>query len=391
MFDKIQFAVKNIFAKKLRTALTVFGIAIGVASVILISTVSSTGIKTVNAELDSLGLNGITVSPDKSDITAEDLELIAKQKGVDKAMPILTKNTAVSNGLNSEDSILWGVGEDANQVISIELLYGRTFKNYDIKEKSNNCLIDESIALSLFKRKNVTGKSITLYIGNTYESFKIIGVVKQGSGVLQSIMGEVVPMFCYIPYSTMQSALDSDTLYEIAIRLKDNSQTKVVSANIKKVFDTEKGVIDSVCIGDLAASRDTLSNLLDTIKVIFAIIGVISLFVAGIGIMTVMLVSVNERTREIGIKKAIGAGFMTIMGEFLFEALTISILGSIIGSVLGAIIVFTGGSLFNIDVGISLSTLLYCIVGACFTGAVFGLYPAFKAAKMKPCEALRYE
>lgn len=391
MFDKIHLTFKNIFIKKLRAALTVLGIAVGVASVMLISTVSSTGIKTVNSELDSLGLNGITVSPNKATVTADDLKTVSKQYGVETAMPILTRQTSLSNELKSQESILWGVGEDANQVISIKLLYGRTFKDYDIKEKSNNCLIDENIALSLFKRKNVIGKSITLYIGDTYEKFNIIGVVKQGSGVLQSIMGDVVPMFCYIPYSTMQSCLSTDEFYEIAIRLKDSSETKTVSANIKKVLDSEKGVTDSVSIGDLAASRDTLSNLLDTIKVIFAIIGVISLFVAGIGIMTVMLVSVNERTREIGIKKAIGAGFMTIMGEFLFEALTISILGSIIGSVLGAIIVFTGGALFNIEVGISLSTLLYCIVGACFTGAVFGLYPAFKAAKMKPCEALRYE
>lgn len=391
MFDKIRLSFKNIFAKKLRTVLTVLGIAVGVASVMLISTVSDTGIKTVNAELDSLGLNGITVSPDKSSVTAEDLEIINKQKGVETAMPILTRQSSVSNGLNSEDTILWGVGDDANQVISIKLLHGRTFEDYDIKGKSNNCLIDENIAQSLFKRKNAVGKNITLYIGDTYESFKIIGVVKQGSGVLQSIMGDVIPMFCYIPYSTMQASLSTDEFYEIAIRLKDDVKAQTVSANIKKTLDTEKGITDSVLMGDLAASRDTLSGLLDTITVIFAVIGVISLFVAGIGIMTVMLVSVNERTREIGIKKAIGAGFITIMGEFLFEALTISILGSIIGSVLGTAIIFIGGAIFNISVNISLSTILFSIIGACVTGAVFGLYPAYKAAKMKPCEALRYE
>ena len=391
MFDSIILNLRNVFRKGLRTSLTILGIAVGVMSVLLIKTISDVGIKTVNAELDSLGLNGISVSANKSTVTNDDLTKIKKLSGVENAMPIITTSSKISQDNKTQEVFIWGVDSGAKQVVSINILHGRSFERFDILAKENVCLLDESAAKKVFGRENVLGKKISLQIGDGFQKFKIIGITESGSGILQSIMGNIVPCFCYIPYTTLQSISGSEDLYQIAVKLKDEDLALSVSNNIENLLDNEKGIKDSVKTGDLAASRSTLSGLLDTITVIFTVVGIISLLVAGLGIMTVMLVSVNERTREIGIKKAIGASFFNIMSEFLCEALTICIIGSIIGLSLGFLCVLIGSLVLNIKVSIGMSSFLLAIISAILVGVLFGLYPAYKAAKMKVVDALRYE
>ncbi|MGN0173737.1 MAG: ABC transporter permease [Acutalibacteraceae bacterium] len=391
MIDTLILSFRNIFRKGLRTSLTILGIAVGVASVMLINTISDIGIKTVNSELDSLGLNGISVSSDKSIITTDDLSIIKEQKGVKDAMPILTTQSTVTQNDISLDVMLWGVDSGVKQVISIDMLYGKSFSEYDINSKANVCLLDESAAQSIFKRQNAVGKSINIKLGDTYEKFEIIGITKAGSGMLQSIMGNFIPNFCYIPYSTFQQSIGTNELYQVAVKLDNESQAAAVSSKIKNAIDNEKGIKGSIKTGDLAAQRYTLSGLLDTVTIIFSVVGIISLLVAGLGIMTVMLVSVNERTREIGIKKAIGAGVGNIMSEFLFEALTICVFGSIIGSIIGFAIIKIGGAIIGISISIMPLTIIVSFLSAVIIGVLFGLYPAYKAAKMRPVDALRYE
>ena len=389
MLDSIFLSFRNIFKKGIRTTLTILGISVGVVSVMLINTISDIGIKTINNELDSLGLNGISVTGDKCSVDNNDLNIIKKQKGVSSAMPILTSKSKISNSNTSKDIMLWGVDSGASQVVAFDILFGRSFENYDINSKENVCLIDETAAKAIFKRKNCIGKKIKILVSNTYEDFKIIGVTSSGSGILQNIMGSVVPVFCYIPYTTFQQTTGTDELYQIAIKLNSEDLAKSVSKSIKTKLDIEKGVQGSVKTGDLAAGRQTLIGLLDTITIIFSIVSIITLLVAGLGIMTVMLVSVNERTREIGIKKAIGANFFNIMSEFLFEALTISTFGSIIGITVGIIIILLGSMAIGVDFSIKISTLILSFSSALIIGAVFGIYPAYKAAKMKIIDALR--
>ncbi len=389
MLDSILLSFRNIFRKGIRTTLTVLGIAVGVASVMLINTISDIGIKTINGELDSLGLNGISVTADKCAVNNNDLNIIKKQKGVSTAMPILTSKSKISNSNVSKDIMIWGVDAGASQVVAFDILFGRSFEDYDINSKENVCLIDETAAKSIFKRENCVGKKVKILVGNSYDEFEVIGITSSGSGILQSVMGNIVPVFCYIPYTTFQQATGTDELYQIAIKLNSEDLAKSVSKSIKTKLDIEKGVQGSIKTGDLAAGRQTLMGLLNTITIIFSIVSIITLLVAGLGIMTVMLVSVNERTREIGIKKAIGANFFNIMSEFLFEALTISAFGSIIGIAVGIIIIFLGSMVIGVEFNIKIATLLLSFSSALIIGAVFGIYPACKAAKMKIIDALR--
>ncbi len=391
MFDLLRLSFKNIFAKKFRTILTILGVSVGVASVMLVNTISDTGIKKINGELDSLGLNGITFSARNATVTNDDLKTIAKQKGVKSVAPILTNKSEISNSFKSQDIILWGIDKNAKQVISLDILYGNAFDEYDIASKSNTCLIDKATSKKLFGRENSVGKSVSILINGAYKNFEIKGIAQSDSGILQSIMGTALPCFCYIPYTTMQLELSSNMLYQIAAKIDEKYSATTVSKNIKGILDNEKGVKNSVLSGDLASSRTTLTSLLSTVSAVFTVIGLISLFVSSLGILTVMLVSVNERTKEIGIKKAVGASFYNILSEFLFEALTICLIGSIIGSVFGISIIAFANLTFGISIEFSFKNIFIAVFGACFTGVVFGIYPAIKAAKMNPCEALRYE
>ena len=389
MFDSVLLSFRNIFRKGLRTAITVLGVAVGVASVLLISTISDIGIKTVESELDSLGLNGISVSPEKSSITDSDLTLIKSQNGVKAAMPMLTLQSKLTKNDIEKEIMIWGVGENAKEIVAFDVLFGRSFTIQDINEKENVCLIDESVAKAVFGRANVVGKKICLNMKNYYETFLVVGVTSSESGILQNIMGDIVPSFCYIPYTTFKAILGTENFYQVAVKLQSEDLSTTVSKNIERLLDNEKGIQNSVKTGDLASGRKTLTGLFDTVSSVFFIVGIITLLVSGLGIMTVMLVSVNERTREIGIKKAIGANFSNILAEFLFEALTICVMGSIIGIAISVIIIFFGTFILNIDFSIKISTIILAFLSAIGVGVVFGLYPAVKAAKMRVVDALR--
>ena len=391
MLDVFCMSFKNVFKKRLRTILTIFGISVGVASVMLINTISEVGIKSVNNELDALGLNGISVTANKSEITNSDLKLIKNIDGVKNVMPIMTDYSKASFSGFSEDIVLWGVDSNVKQAVSVEILHGREFKHSDVLSRENVCLVDETVAKKLFGRVNVVGKTLKLKVGTAFEPFYVIGIARADSGLLKSVAGDLLPCFCYVPYTTMQSVIGTNELNQIAVRLDSENLTKKVSKTIQTELDYQKGIFESVSTGDLATQRKSLNNLLDIITVVFGFVGVISLFVSGLGIMTVMLVSVNERTREIGIKKAIGARFSNILFEFLTEALIICLIGSLIGCALGAGVVFIGSFALKIQATIPISAISNSVLSAIAVGVIFGLFPAMKAASLSPVQALRYE
>lgn len=396
LIELFKLTLKNLFRKGLRTSLTILGISVGVASVILVMAIGRSGVKLVNNELDSLGLNGITVSSkdSKNKLTTDDLKAVRGIDSVKEAMPILSKTTTVSLNSIVDEAIVWGVDSGAKQVISFETLFGHSINTYNVNSCDNVCLIDESIAIQLFGRSNVVSKNVAINIGGSNENFRIIGVTKTGSGILKSFMGNFIPGFIYIPYTTMQKISGEDTIYQIAVKLKDNDinvegdSANLTIENIKTAVDLQKGIRNSVKVENLTNQREKLSGILDIIKTVLSGIGTISLLVAGLGIMTVMLVSVNERTKEIGIKKAIGASFSKILTEFILEALTISFLGSIIGCSIGVAASFFGSNALGVTVSISLQDIIKSMSSAIVIGVVFGIYPAYKAAKLQPVVAL---
>ena len=395
MFDFIKTAFKNLGRKRIRSILTIVGIAIGVASVIMISNISQCGTTAITTELESLGLGGLMISPspDVSGATLEqsDLSVIKSCSGVEEATPVVVQTTDVSAVNVESKALIWGIDHTADRIISLNVLYGRLFNQKDISSNANVCLVDENFSNSAYHRSNIIGKTISIVCGGVEEDFTVIGIVKTGSGLLQNMLGDYIPTFIYVPYTTVQASSGSSHFDQVAVKVKDNSDVDQAGETIISSLDRQKGLENGFVSNDLAKQREGLTTMLDIVTLILSAVGAISLLVASLSIMTVMLVSVSERTREIGIKKAIGAKQSAILFEFLLEAIMLSIIGCLIGIITGYLISYAGTAYFNISLDIRWDIMLLAVGFALFTGTIFGVYPAYKASRLKPVDALRFE
>ena len=395
MIDYIKSAFKNIGRKHVRTALTILGIAIGVASVVIIGNISQCGTDALNNELDGLGLSGLSISssPEAQSISLNenDLNIIRQCDQVEQAAPVILQSTDVSARKLSSKAIVWGIDTKASQIISINLLYGRLFNNQDISTCANVCLVDENFSKNSYSRNNIIGKKVSILCGGVLEDFKVIGIIKTGSGLLQNIIGEYVPTFVYVPYTTIQTAVGRDDFDQIAVKVKSGGNVDTIGKTITDVLNRNNGTVGAFISSNLAKQKEGLTSILGIITLILSAVGAISLLVASLSIMTVMLVSVNERTREIGIKKAIGAKRSSIMMEFMFEAVLISVIGCFFGIAAGYLISYAGAVYFGIGLSVRIDIMLLAVGFSMLSGTVFGVYPAYKASNLKPVDALRLE
>ncbi len=394
--DRFRIAFKSIFKKPVRTFLTVVSIAIGVAAVLVISLVSTAGKSIINQELDSLGINGITLSIEDNSqdiyLNEADLNYIKNLKNVEDVAPVITKSGYIYSNSNQISTLLWGISSGEHQVISLDILYGRLINENDVLGKQNVCVIDADTAEKYFFHKNCVGNRLMLSINGYCEYYTVIGVALPNSSILETISGEFIPSIIYLPYTTLQTKTGSNKISQIAIRLTSNGLKELENnvAVIEKAVSLQKST-DQIKISNLASQRDKLSSIVSTVTVMLSVIGAISLIVAGIGVMTLMLVSVGERKKEIGIKKAIGATRWVILIEFLIESIWISTMGSFIGLLITGIAAITASNALGYSFPIEARQWILTIVVALGCGIVFGVYPANKASKLRPVETLKSE
>lgn len=397
MWDYLFCALRNIGRKRFRSMITICGIIIGVSSVIVIGAIGNGAKCAVNTQLDSLGINGLNISQ-KSDslnaissrLTMDDLNTCLKVKGVNSTMPlIMQQGNAVLHG-QQKTSLIWGIGSNAGSMISLKLDYGRFFTQTQVDSHAKVCLVDDTFAKSAYKRTNITGKNISIYLGKSYQTFKVIGIVESGSSLLYNLVGEYIPTFVYVPYTAAEDLRENSGFDQIMIRENSNSDADKTGALITELLE-KKHIGNNYVASNMVKQKQRFSNILGIVTIVISAVGAISLIVAGLGIMTVMLVSVNERTREIGIKKAIGAKKSVIMFEFLFEALLITIIGGAIGIAAGIAISYFASKTMNFNFSINFLSVILSSGFAILTGILFGVYPAYKAANLNPVDALRQE
>ncbi len=394
MFDLIIASIKNLRRKKFRSFLTILAICISVASFVLISTIGDVGKSAIETELSSLGIDGVSILPEDKETTLlseEQLQEIKEFDGVSSAVPIVMQYTDVKVGAQESQSLIWGIDAGAKQVIALTPIYGRLINQYDIATSANVCVVDESMALEAYRRSNIVGKNILLNIGGSWESFEVVGVVSSGGNILQNIVGNYIPSFLYVPYSSLGLLSGQSNFDRIAIKVQENYDVDSVGREIVATLNQQEGAIGAYKSENISQQKDQLTEVLSIVTTVLSVIAGISLVVAGLGIMTVMMSSVTERTREIGIKKAIGASRRNIMVEFLIETLTISFLGSAIGTAIGLGVAIVGCSMVDVEIIINPQLILTCVVFSVGTGVLFGVYPAQKAASLKPVDALRNE
>ncbi|MDD6175100.1 MAG: ABC transporter permease [Firmicutes bacterium] len=388
-------ASRSIVRKWKRSLLTMAGIAIGVMSVLLISSIGEYGTQAVTNELESLGLGGIMISTSDSSrypsISEEEIKTIRKSSQVQYAMPLMVLYSTMQANETVTNALLLGVDEGAGKIISLDVIYGKGILRSDVNSKARICLIDQSFAILAFGTENAVGQKVQLGINGIYHDYRVVGITKTGSGLLQSSLGSYIPSFVYLPHSSLQSAVGQTTFQQVAVRIGRDIDPDTAGESIVRLLEHTTGIHGKYVAENLSQQKEGLYGLLNTVTLALTAIGAISLVVACLSIMTTMMVSVRERTREIGIKKSLGATKLNILSEFLCEAGMISVLGSLLGAVAAGVLVLILSAIFALSVPIRLDILGGTLLVTVVTGMIFGVYPAFRAASLKPVDALRME
>lgn len=369
------------------------GIAVGVFAVVLISAVGTVGTSEVGKTLVTMGVDTLLIQPADNTVSVtlkeSDLSAVRKIDGVSDVMPLMASVTESRMIGRRLDSYVWGVDRSADKLISLTAKHGRLINDSDTAQFANVCVIDEQFALESYGRSNIVGKTLSMFLGGKYHDFEIVGVAHSGLSSLQGMLTNIMPGFMYIPITTMQRLCGRSTYDKIAVKLSDASSDNALVRTITGRLDHVNGCVDGYMCNNLLAQKSQLNDILSIVTTALSLTAGISLVVSGISVMTTMMMSVGERTREIGIKKAIGAKSIDICAEFLAESVLLTLIGSAVGIVSGLLATFAGCLIIGVPFTINVPSLLLSALAAAAIGAVFGAYPAAKAAKMNPADALR--
>lgn len=377
--------------KRLRNILTVLGICIGAFSVVITGAVSDIGKEVINRELDGIGVDGISVTnknEKEKTLSKEVLSALKSSEDVFNVTPLTFSYAEVTARGKNEKTVIMGVDYNASEVFSLEVIHGSLIDRTDVKKENCVCVVDEAFALDNFNRSNIVGNEIEILLNGTPCIFEIKGVAKTGGNLVQGMMGSYIPSIVYLPYTTKQTLTMNDKFDQIAVRVKEGKDEDTVKANILSNLGTLK---KGLRVDNLSGYKNEFNVILDGVTLILGAIAGISLIVAGLLIMTVMLTAVNERTKEIGIKKSIGASSKRIVREFMIEAFVLSLKGGLSGAFLGAL----SGLVVSLIVGtgfiVNFKFIAVTVIFAIIMGVLFGVYPALKASKLNPADALRRE
>lgn len=390
--ESLKSACIGLYRRKTRNIITIIGIAVGIMSVIIITSIGDLGKQIISSELENMGLGGIAIGVDTTVTSAglsdKELSIIEDDSAVDVCMPLMVNYTNASAHDTETKCVTLGVDENAVEIASLELLYGRTISSRDVEQKNMVCVVDESFAQMMYHRSNIVGKTIQIQMGKSFFDFTVVGVVASGGSMMQGMMGEYVPTFLYLPSSTMQDLLNSTSYDQILLELSEDADSQVVTTRLTSELNDSLGVENAASAQDFVSQQATLDRIFNLVTLILTIIAGISLLVAGLSIMTVMITSVQERKREIGIKKAIGAADSRIMIEFLIESIILCLIGSALGIIIGVLISAIAYFALSIPYIPNIKAIIFCVGFSAISGALFGVYPAKKAARMRPVEAL---
>ncbi|MDL2253973.1 ABC transporter permease [Ruminococcaceae bacterium OttesenSCG-928-I18] len=398
IIEYAKMAFRNIVVNKMRSLLTMLGIIIGISSVIIVLSIGRGGQQQIEEELSSIANGSIYISVYGDDITEsdyitdDDLDAIRK-------MPDVTAVTMASGvqgkalGTRGEEvtaSISTGNG-DMDLVFPSTMEHGRFWNESDYAAARQVCTVDSRGAKELFGSDNVVGMPVTLEIYGRSTDFLIVGVVKTE----QPAYGPSITAEFTVPISTLSAITDEvdEPYYQVALLTSDVDRSARIAENAVTLLEQrhENAGRELYHPMDVSSYIDQFNQIIGMFSGIIAAIAGISLLVGGIGVMNIMLVSVTERTREIGIRKALGAKTRTILFQFLIESATLTLFGGLIGIAVGMAGGYLAGNALGLSASITPQMVLAIVVFSSAIGIFFGIYPARKAARLNPIEALRSE
>lgn len=394
-------ALKSLWLNPLRTFLTLLGIIIGVAAVIALMSVGSATTSSVTAQIQGLGTNLLIVTPGQTvtngvsqglgssqSLTLDDVSALKKLPSLAAIAPDATSRTQVVYGTTNYQTVLEGSTPDLFNVRNLQLSSGRPFNLVEEQNTADVAVIGATAAQNIFGNTQPVGK--TIWINGM--SFQVIGVLtSEGSSGATNNDDRIL-----VPLTTLQSRItgttNPSTIYASATDGQDMTQAQTqVEQTLRQSHGLSFVDQDDFVVTNQSTLLSTLQGVTSTLQGFLGGIAGISLLVGGIGIMNIMLVSVTERTREIGLRKTLGATRTAILKQFLVESGFVGLLGGAVGIAVGSIGAMVVGKMMKTNVQVNLSAVWIAFVVSLVIGVVFGIYPAFRAARLSPINALRYE
>jgi len=405
IFENIKSAFKNVFSNKMRTFLTTLGIIIGIASVIAITSVGNGSQEQITEQFDSLGVGRITVSLRSNSprnmltadaLTYDDYEELGKMSGVKYISPVYNGSNSYVKLLDPKETnnaSITGVTPDYQNIMSPTMLYGRYISDSDVEAKSKVVVINDTTAKKVFgySSEAIIGKKISIKTWQGSFKYTVIGISENSNAETESLYENEYPEKMVIPITTAFRLFNRKTLASIVLVAEDaDNADNLCSAITDKLSEIHKNS-DKYTAESTAEQMEAMNEVTGTVTMLISGVAAISLIVGGIGVMNIMLVTVTERTREIGIRKSIGAKNKDIMLQFVVEAVILTGIGGILGVLFGWIFGIVAGNIMGVSSVVSVNSVLMAVAISTAIGIIFGVYPARKAALLDPIEALRYE
>ena len=384
----LKMAMKSIMANKMRSFLTMLGIIIGVSSVIALVGIGQGTSRRVTEQVQALGTNLLTVNilgrGGTSTLSYEQAAEFADIEGVEYAAPYSVSSATVKYGTTGITVSVVGTNADYFGLRGYEMAAGRFVAQIDLDFRQKIAVLGAATAEELFGFADPVGE----YVRINGTRYKVVGLLAEKGSSSAGSYDEIV----VIPLTTAERAFQSRGVRTVYIQAESVDRLDAVQEEVEaRLSEMFRGQTNAYRVFNQQDMLETVASVSDTLSLALGGIAGISLLVGGIGIMNIMLVSVTERTREIGIRKAIGAKKRDILIQFLIEAVTISALGGLLGVGLGMAGGWAASSLIRIDVVHSGDMIALALGFSVLIGIVFGIYPANKAAKLNPIDALRYE
>ena len=392
----------SLIANKLRSLLTMLGIIIGVAAVIALVSIGNGVKQDIENSISSLGSNLLVVLPgaprtpgarssqgSMKSLKISDYEAIAKLEGVKAASPMTNGSYVVIYQNKNWTTSVAGVNSNFQDVNNWTMTSGRFFSDKNVQNRERVAVVGQTVVKNLFTDEDPVGKEIR--VKNI--PFRVIGVLKsKGNGTMGNDQDDTV----LIPYTTSMERVEGiDYLRRVYVVAKDDGGIDRLQADIENLLRVRHNIkdtnLDDFNIQNMKSIMETVAQTTGTFTLFLGAVAAISLVVGGIGIMNIMLVSVTERTREIGVRKALGATYSVIVTQFLIEAVVISLMGGFIGIAFGIGASKVIGMVSGMSTIVSVPTIIMSFAFSMAIGLIFGICPARKAAKLNPIDALHYE
>jgi putative ABC transport system permease protein len=397
-------AIKAIANNKFRSFLSMLGIIIGVAAVIVMMSIGQGSKESIRQNISQMGSNIIMIRPGadrgpggvRQDPSAmqtlkpDDYEKIKEEaKYCTYVSPEVTSAGQIINGNNNSSTTMYGESTEYFDIKQWEISNGSAFTDEDIKKAAKVCVIGKTVADELFPGQDPVGKMVR------FKSipFRVIGVLKSKG---YNSFGMDQDNLCITPYTTVMKRLTAQTWFSsincsaITEEMTDDA-IKELTAILHEQHKIKEGGEDDFTIRSQQEIMETMSSTMDTVTLILVVAAAFSLLVAGIGIMNIMLVSVTERTKEIGLRMSVGARGIDISNQFLIESIIISVTGGVLGIGLGTLLSTGANLLFGLPTSIPMWSIVVSFIVCTIIGIGFGYFPAQKAARLDPIEAIRYE